>query len=46
LEKTGIPMLRKAIGVIWAIMKFPVQAEREVKAVPLARMPVFMISTG
>jgi hypothetical protein len=39
-------MFLKAFGDTWPIMKLAIQADIEVKAVALARMAVFMISTG
>jgi hypothetical protein len=39
-------MLSKAFGETWPIMKLASHADIEVKAVALARMAVFMISTG
>jgi hypothetical protein len=45
-RKRDQPMCRKAMGETWAIMKFETQAAIEVMAVPRARIPVFMISTG
>lgn len=39
-------MTVNAFGETWPIMKFEIQADIEVNAVPFARMPVYMISTG
>lgn len=39
-------MLLKAVGETCPIMKLAIQADIEVRAVALARMAVFMISTG